>query len=435
MSLVRTSLLNAVAVAVKVGVAMLLNKILAVYVGPSGYAAIGQFQNALGIAVSVAGGVIAPGVTKGTAEHFEDSLKQHAVWRTAFRLTLAGTAVASAVFLIARPWLAASLLQSRDMSGVFVGLAIALPAIAANNLLLAILNGKKDIASFVGANVIGSALSLLVVGGLTYQMGLYGALLGIAISPAAVLLATAALAFRRPWLTIGFIWGKPDRTVVRELSGFGLMGLTAAIAAPLAYIYVREHLSALLGAQAAGYWQGAWKISEIYLMLVTLTLSAYYLPRLAEIKAANELKAEIFKVYTMVLPATAAGALIVYVLRDFIVRTLFTPDFAPMRDLFVWQLFGDVLKIGAWILSYVMLGRAMVKSFLVTELLFNWSFCWLTSLLVQRYGLQGVAMAYALNYALYWIVMGILVRREMGSMPLEAARPVSECNPAIKMKP
>lgn len=416
MSLVRSSLLNGIAVAVKVGAAMILNKVLAVYVGPSGYAVIGQFQNALAVALSLGGGVMGPGVTKGTAQHFDNRAQQHAVWQTAIKLTLAATLLASLTFIIAHQWLSGKLLERADMGTVFIGLGLALPAIAMNNLLLAIINGKKDVATYVSANIIGSLLSLIVVGALTYVWGLYGALLAIAISPAASLLATGALVARRDWFKLAFLWGKVDRTTVRELSGFGLMGLTSAIMAPFAYMFIRNHLSATLGLNAAGYWQASWKISEIYLMLVTLTLSMYYLPRLAEIKARAELGKEITKVYSVVLPMVVVGAVTIYVLRDFIIERLFSRDFAPMRELFLWQLTGDVLKIGSWILSYIMLGRAMVRTFVLTEVIFSLSFYGLTVAFVSVYGLQGVAMAYASNYLVYWIVMALLVKNEMTKM-------------------
>ena len=302
MSLVRSSLLNGIAVVVKVGTAMILNKVLALYVGPSGYAMIGQFQNALAVALSLGGGVMGPGVTKGTAQHFDDQSQQHAVWQTALKLTLSATLAASLLFLVAHQWLSSMLLERADMGTVFIGLGLALPAIAVNNLLLAIINGKKDVATFVSANIIGSLLSLLVVGTLTYAWGLYGALLAIAISPAVALLATGVLVSRRDWFRLTYLWGKIDRPVIRELSGFGLMGITSAIMTPLAYMLIRNHLSATLGLNAAGYWQASWKISEIYLMLVTLTLSMYYLPRLAEIKTHNELGKEIVKVYSVILP-------------------------------------------------------------------------------------------------------------------------------------
>lgn len=420
MSLVRTSLLNAIAVAVKVGSAMVLNKILAVYVGPAGYAAIGQFQNVISMALSLSGGVIAPGITKGTAEHFNDVEKQHAVWKTALKLTLCGTALSCLVLLVASPWLSAQLLQRSDMGGIFIGLALALPAIAVNNLLLAVINGKKDIAAFVSANIIGSLLSLVLVGLMTYMWGLRGALLAIAISPASALLASVGLVASRPWFKGKFFWGKIDKPTMRELSGFGMMGLTAAIMAPLAYIFIRNFLSHTLGASSAGYWQASWKISEIYLMLVTLTLSVYYLPRIAEIKQAAELRTEIFKVYKFVLPIVILGAGTIFLLREFLIAKLFSTDFGPMRELFAWQLTGDVLKIGSWILSYILLGRAMVKSFIVTEIVFSLSFCLATHVFVMQYGLVGVSIAYAFNYLLYWITMAVLVWGEVKKM--------KECN-------
>lgn len=416
MSLVKTSFLNGIAVAVKVATAMLLNKILAVYVGPAGYAALGQFQNALAVAASLAGGVMASGVTKGTAEHFDDEARQHAVWQTAVKLTLTATAIASATFLLAGPWLSELLLQRFDMSSVFVWAGLALPAIAANNLLLAIINGKKEVGIYVAANIIGSLVSLCVVGLLTYVWGLYGALLALAISPAVLLLGTGALVSRLPWFKVKFLWGKTHSTMLRELSGFGLMGLTSALAAPLTYMLIRNHLSTSLDLSAAGYWQASWKISEIYLMLVTTTLSVYYLPRLAEIKTTHEMKSEIFKVYSLVLPVVVAGAGVIYVLRDFIIENLFSSDFGPMRDLFLWQLTGDVIKIGSWVLSFIMLGRAMVKAFVLTELAFSLSFYFLTLALVDRNGLVGVSMAYAVNYVFYWAMMAFLVMREMRKM-------------------
>lgn len=80
MSLVKTSLLNGIAVIVKILSALMLNKVLAIYVGPSGYAIIGQFQNVVSILVSFSGGVLATGVTKATAQHFDNEAKQQAVW-------------------------------------------------------------------------------------------------------------------------------------------------------------------------------------------------------------------------------------------------------------------------------------------------------------------------------------------------------------------
>jgi PST family polysaccharide transporter len=186
---------------------------------------------------------------------------------------------------------------------------------------------------------------------------------------------------------------------------------------------IRDYLATNLGLTAAGYWQASWKISEIYLMLVTTTLSVYFLPRLAEIRSATELRAEIFKVYRFVMPIVLMGAVTIYLLRDFIIHTLFTPDFLPMRELFPWQLIGDVLKIGAWITGYVLIGQGMVKIFLSVEILFSISFVLLSWIFVKKWGLQGVPMAYTVNYSLCWLYVAYWVMREMRKMEVKNVQP------------
>lgn len=418
MSLIKTSLLNGIAVAVRIASALVLNKILAVYVGPAGYAIIGQFQNAVSIVVSLAGGVVATGVTKATAQHFDDETKQHAVWQTAIRFSLGASLVTGVSLLFVGDWLSGWLLHRADMSSVFGWLSLTLPAMAANNLLLAIVNGKKEVGTYVIANIIGSLLSLLVIGLLAYKFGLYGALVAFTINPAIALLSTAAMVARRDWFKAKSLWGQMNRPALRELAGFGAMGLTSALTVPVTFMLIRDHLAANLGLTDAGYWQASWKISDTYLMLVTSTLSVYYLPRLAEISTSPELKAEILKVYRFVMPIVAVGAVTIYLLRDFIIQTLFTSNFLPMRELFPWQLAGDVIKIGSWILGYILLGRAMVKFFVMTEVAFSISFYLLSCLLVSVFGLVGVSIAYAINYCLHWACMAFLVAHEMRQMEM-----------------
>lgn len=416
MSLVKTSLLNGIAVLVKVASALVLNKILALYVGPTGYAIIGQFQNTVSIVVNLTGGVVAAGVTTTTAQYFDNEAKQHAVWKTAIRFALGASLIASISLLIIGNWLSTRLLHRADMSGVFIWLALTLPAMALNTLFLAIINGKKEVGVYVKANIIGSLIVMLVTGLLSYNFGLYGALVAFAINPAIALLSTGVLCASLPWIKIKFIWGQMTRTALNELAGFGLMGLTSALVIPLTSMLIRDYLVNKLGLTAAGYWQATWKISEIYLMLVTSTLAVYYLPRIAEIRTSSDLLSEIRKVYIFSMPIVVTGAGVIFILRDFIINLLFTTDFLPMRDLFGWQLTGDVMKIGSFVLAYIMIGRAMVKYYIFTEILFSLLFLFLNFIFVDKYGLQGVAIAYTTTYIFYWIFMVFIIRAEISNL-------------------
>ncbi|BCS55007.1 O-antigen translocase [Geobacter sp. SVR] len=416
MSLVKTSLWNAVAVAVKLSSALVLNKLLAVMLGPAGYTLIGQFQNAVGLVSGLVSGTVTTGVTKYTAEYFDDEPRQHAIWQTACRLMLFTTLGAAVGIILFREQLSVWLFKLPHFSDVFVWFAIALPGLALNSTLLAIINGKKEFRTFIFANISGNLVSFCVVAILAWKLGLRGALIAFGVSQSVAVLTTLGLALKAEWFSLRTLWGKIDPKTLQNLLKFVAMAITSSICVPLSQILVRDHLSAKFGLEATGYWQAVTKISDIYLMMVTLTLSAYYLPRISEIRTAKELKSEILKTYRIVLPLAVFGALSIYLLRDFIVSVLFTPDFRPMIKLFTWQLTGDVIKIGSWILGYVLFARASTQFVIVTEVFFSVSLVLGTILLTPRFGLQGAVIAFALNYLLHWYVMYFLTSKEFKKM-------------------
>lgn len=410
MSLVKTSILNAVAVAIKLGCSLILNKFLAVYVGPAGYAVIGNFQNVFSILVSFSGGVLSAGVTKYTAQFFDDPRQQYRVWSTALRLSLAASLTIGVIVIISGQYISDWILGYQDTSSVFYWLALALPSIAVNSLLLSIVNGKKDVSVYIFSNIFGSILGLLLIVVFSRYFELYGALVAFSLSPAIAVLPTLYLIRQKPWFDVRLFLGKFDKKSAIDLSGFAVMGITSTLVLPITFILIRDLITTRFGLDGAGYWQASWKISEIYLMLISTTLSVYYLPRISEIRIAQELKEEIIKVYAFALPIVAIIALFIYLFRDFIIKTLFTADFYPMRDLFAWQLTGDLLKIASWVLAYILIARAKVRYFVITEIVFSVVFFVLSWVFVGYFGLTGVPMAYAANYFIYLITMFYLFR-------------------------
>lgn len=409
MTLIKTSLLNAIAVVIKMLTMLGLNKILAIYVGPAGYAAIGNFQNAAQMITTFASGAINTGVVKYTAEYHDDEEKQRQVWRTAGTIAVLGSVITGIGVAVFSKQIAQWFLQDESYNTVFIWFSVTLVFFIFNTLLLAILNGKKEIHRYIIANIAGSLFALAVTSVLAVQFGLHGALTALAIHPSFAFIITLYLCYKADWFKFSYLFGRLDKQVVLNLSKYTAMALTSAACVPVSHILIRTHLADTLGMDAAGYWEAMWRLSAAYLMLVTTTLSLYYLPKLSELKDPKEIKAEILQGYKIILPVAAACGLVIYLLRDFIIGVLFTSDFIPMRDLFAWQMVGDTLKIGSWILAYLMLGKAMMKLFITSEIVFAAGFYGWTYLLTDIYGLEGVTIAHAVNYAVYWVVMAILI--------------------------
>lgn len=405
MTLVKTGVLNAIAVIIRVLSSVALNKIIAVYVGPSGYAVIGQFQNLVTMLVTFASGGMNNGVTKGTAEHFDDVEQQHRIWRTAGTITIVGASISGLAIILFREPIARHILNDAQFSNVFVWLGLGLVLISINGLLLAILNGKKQIKLFVVINIVGSLLGLAITGILTVLLKLEGALIALSINQALVLVVSAVVCRRQPWFRVSTLLGSIDPKVVRELLKFTAMALASAIVMPLTQIAIRNDLIDQFGLNSAGYWEALTRISGLYLTIVTVPLSIYYLPRFAEIRRYEDLVAEIIKGLRIIVPVTIAGALLMYLLRDVVIHLLFTKEFVPMRDLFGWQAVGDVFKVLGWLFGYVLIARGMAKSFVIIEIAFGVLWYLLVIGSTSLFGLVGAQIAYAINYLIYTLVL------------------------------
>src|SRR3989338_1377133 len=412
MTLIKTSVLNGIAVVIKMLTLLGLNKILAIYVGPAGYAALGQFQNAVQMISTFASGAINIGVTKYTAEYHDDEVKQHQVWRTAGTIALIGSLIAAALVIGFNRTLAGWFLKDEALGSVFIWFAATLVLFVFNTLLLAILNGKKEIHRYVVANIAGSLFALAVTSIMATQLGLYGALVALAVYQSLTFFVTLLLTYKAPWFKLSYLVGGIDKQAAKNLAKYTAMALTSAACVPLSHILIRNHLGETLGWAAAGYWEAMWRLSVDYLMVVTMTLSLYYLPRLAELKGPAEIKREILQGYKLILPVAALCGLGIYLFRDFIIALLFTSEFAPMRELFAWQMLGDALKISSWILGYVLMARAFIGAYIVTELIFASSFYLFVWGFSSLYGIEGASMAYALNYVLHFLCMFFILKRK-----------------------
>ncbi|WP_312087789.1 O-antigen translocase [Acinetobacter variabilis] len=413
MNLFRTSVLNGVAVLIKTITMFVLNKILAVYLGPTGYAAIGQFQNFIQMVTTFAGSAINTAVVKYTAEYHEDETKQRAVWKTAGSIVFLFSLLFAILILIFQKQLALYIFQSLKYQTIFIWFAIFLIFFNFNTLFLAILNGKKEILKLVLANIAGSLFALVITGILAIKLQLYGALIALSIYQSIAFIVTLILCHRADWFEFSSLLGKIDLGITKKFASFILMALVSAICVPLSQMLIRAYLTQEFSLAYAGYWEAMIRLSTVYLLLVTTTLGVYYLPRLSELNAIDEIKKEVYLGYKFIFPLAVLGGICVFILRDWIINLLFSPSFAPMQDLFLWQMMGDALKIGSWILAYLMLSKAMTKLYICTEIIFTVSLIALTYICTQVFGFEGVSIAHLINYGLYWIVISLFIFKQL----------------------
>lgn len=405
MTLLKTSILSFIATAVRMMAGLVINKAIAVYIGPSGLALIGQFQNFMQLVMALAQGAINGGVTKYTAEYGRESKKIPVLFSASAKISLLSSVIVGLSLILFSEYASVWFLGSDSYGYVFVLFGFTIVLYVINNLLLSILNGLKEIKTWVAVNIIQSFYGLVFTTLLVVFWGVDGALIALVTNQSFVLIVVLFMLRKHQVIKLSNFKGAFDSSEGKKLAGFAMMALTTALMAPVSHLIVRDHIGENLGWDAAGYWQAVWYISTMYLTVVTMALSTYYLPRLSEIADKVELRKELWQGYITVMPVVIVMAVAIFFLKDFIIWLLFSDDFMLMRDLFLWQLIGDVFKLASWLISYLMIAKAMTKIFIFTEVFFNVSFVFLSIFFVGKFGLLGVSYSFALSYVFYFVVV------------------------------
>lgn len=396
----------------RMAMGFVIAKVVAIYTGPTGLAMLGQVQSMVGSLNGIINAPAGSGVVRYTAENKEQGFEACAPWwRAALQWVLIISTIAIPLgMLLAKP-IASGLFKDASLAWVVVATVCVLPFAAIGTLCNSVINGQQLYRRYVGLGM----LSALISGGVMLTMiafyNIQGALLAAAVQAALIGVVMLAANLRQPWLKLRYWWGAVEPKARKQIGGYMLMAITSALTVPVSLIVVRNILIDQVGWDATGQWQAVYKISEVYLGVITMALGTYYLPRLSSLTGVDAIVSEIHKTARVIIPIVGTIALGVYLLRDVAISILFTEEFRSARELFAIQLTGDVIKIASWLYAYPMLSRGATKWFMGTEILFSLTFIALTYLFVANMGLKGATVAYLVNYSLCFLSIYLNVKR------------------------
>ena len=402
MSLAKASIWTAGSTLIKIGVGLLVVKLLAVTFGPSGVGQAGNFRQLITVLGVLSGAGIFNGITKYVAEYHQHLVFLRAVLGTSSTIVLGFSTLLALIFLLAAKPVSFALFGHGDYQNVVRAVALIQMGIAYANLFLAILKGYRDAMGNALA-VIGGSLIGVVAYYICFRIGGYsGALVGLALVPALVVIPAAAMLIRRKTIPLSYLKLSWDKALASHLGKFTIMALITSVTLPVAYVMMRNLLADHYGWDAVGIWQGVSSISDAYLQFITASFTVYLLPTLSRLKAKADISREILRSLKFVLPAVATASLMVWLLRDFAIWLLFSHQFTAMRDLFAWQLVGDVLKVGSYVFGYLVIAKASLRFYILTEVS---QFLLLTGFahwLIPMNGSLGAAQAYMATYIVYF---------------------------------
>jgi polysaccharide transporter, PST family len=415
-NIVRTGFYTTLATAARLLAGLVVIKLVAWFAGPVGVGKLGQFMSLMSLLAVLAGGGISAGIVKYVAEYRHDTQKLSRLLAAALWYALCASCLMGGLALLFSRQIALWLLGEPGYENLIRVLAVAQLGIALFNYTLAVINGFMDVRRLAFIQVVGSALSIVLVVWLAHWLHLYGALLALVIGQVLCLAVGLPAWSRSPYFRRSMLRMHFDREMTLRLAAFSVMTLSSALLPPLINIAVRDHLAVRFGWEQVGYWQAVSKVSDAYLLFLTTAINIYYLPKLASTHQRESLVLELRHAYRYLLPAVVALAAVVYAMRGWVTRLLFSADFASANALYGPQLVGDVVKIASFILSYVMLAKAMTRLFVLSEFVFAASYLALVYLFTAHFGLVGAMYAFTINYLLYLVFNVLVVRRYLGGL-------------------
>ena len=149
MSLAKASIWTAGSTLIKIGVGLLVVKLLAVTFGPSGVGQAGNFRQLITVLGVLSGAGIFNGITKYVAEYHQQPERLRAVLGTSSTIVLGFSTLLALIFLLAAKPVSFALFGHGDYQNVVRAVALIQMGIAYANLFLAILKGYRDAMGFL----------------------------------------------------------------------------------------------------------------------------------------------------------------------------------------------------------------------------------------------------------------------------------------------
>jgi O-antigen/teichoic acid export membrane protein len=402
-SLLRSSYLIGGAQIVFILTGLIKMKVAAVLLGPAGVGLVGLYMNLMQATSTVASMGIGHAGTKQISAAQADLASVEVTRKTLYLTTVILAIAGAGLFWLSRAWVAEYVVGDVSFTGqvgwLSLGIALSVAAVGQNALLTG-LRHVGDLARVsIGTGVIGTVISVLALWIWREQ----AILVLVIVVPAMAFILGHVYAAR-----IKRADDLPDVRLMqlvdqwRSMRQLGLSFMAAGLATLIGPLIVRALVQRELGLEAAGQFQAAWSISLTYMGLVLGVMTSDFHPRLVATIDDKQSATQLVNEQTDVAVLICAPLLLLLLgLAPWVIRLLYTAEFAPAVEVLRWQLLGDVLKVMCFPLGFVLLASGASTTFLLLEILGMMVFVLLTWFGLPLWGIKATGIAFLLMYIVY----------------------------------
>lgn len=386
----------------KIALGLVLLKTTAIYVGVSGMGMLGQLMSAITILTMICGGGITNGIIKYIAQYRKNTEGIEGFLSAAATYSLIVTTGIALFLLLFANRISFLLFRSENYAWVIYLLSASQVLIAFSALVGGVANGSQKTKVFSLMQVCGNTLAIIFSWWVIANYGFKGAIVAFSTAYSFQILPALYVFYKSEF------WGKirlsisENSTRFKMLFGYSVMTIVSSIVTPSSEMYLRHLIINEAGYSQAGLWQGLIKLSSVYIGFFGLFLAYYFMPILSAMQTNNEIRETTFKFLLWTGGLFAATAVPFYLLREVMVSAALSRDFLPVIDVMGYQLIGDFLKVLSFVIGFVFVARAAVKTYIALEIGQYVLWVILTYIsFTSKPELGSIVSAYAATYLIY----------------------------------
>lgn len=374
-------------------------------------AMLGSFRNFTTMLKSISILGINNSVVKLFVENKHDKRELSIIYSTFFWLFLFVSSFLGLLVLLFSSQISSFLFFENSYANAIRFFGLLLPLLVINTFWIAIYNGLEEFKKIVLIQIISNVVVFLVSAILIWKENIVGGLFAIGLGELGMVLITF-LFVRNDKLYFKFELQKiVSKKYLEVIKKFSIMALLSAVIAPLTLIFIRNFIVQEYSINDAGIWDASNRFSSFYMLFFSSGLSLYYMPKLASLKTETEFKKELTYYFKVFVPLFLIMLGVVFFMKEIILKIAFTKEFFSIKDVLIWQLAGDFLRIMTLAFGFQILVKTMMKRYFIIELVFNITYLFMSFYLVKLYAIEGALQAYFYANLICFLIVVLMFRK------------------------
>jgi len=393
-------------------IAVIRSKVIAVLLGPYGMGISGLLYTTLNFISELTGAGLDRSAVKDVSAAFgqKDEQKIIKVLGVLKRLVWFTGLLGALLTIALSPFLSQWAFDSNEFTLAFIWIAVAilLKQLAYGNL--AVLQGLRKLKSLAKANLMGSAVGLVIVVPMYYYFRID------AIAPAIVISFLMTFLFSRYYakqvrLQPEKVTAKEAFSQGKEMIRLGVLMSISGLLVALGMFLVQLFVSNTGGVDEVGFYHAGIVIINSYVGMIFSAMSTDYYPRLAAI--ADDIvkirETVLHQAYIAVLLITPIIILFL-IFSEFVIQLLYSTEFLPVVGFVTWAILGTLFKGVSMCMGYIFVAKGDSKIFIKTAVLFNVLLLVFNVLGYFYGGLVGLGISFLAYYILHFFLVNLITK-------------------------